>query len=155
MAYEFPANTSLWTGGPRPERRERISILGAQGLNVIPVTAEQKGATTFEGVPGVLVGSADFDGNKSRRILFKVNDDKLFAACGAGERANRIVAAPLRSHTARTSSSPGQLDLNKDGKTDLVTLDISSDASRHGEGLPRLGQEDPAPELRTFATQAQ
>lgn len=153
MAYEFPANTSLWTGTDLDQNgANEISILGAQGLSVIPVTAEQKGATTFEGVPGVLVGSADFDGNKSSEILFKVNDDKLFAACGAGERANQIVAAPLKVAYGKNLIVAGQLDLNKDGKADLVTLDISSDASR---GTVKVylasGKEDPAPELQTFA----
>lgn len=154
-AYKFPTKTSNWTSTDLDQNGENeIAILGSKGLSVIPVTATQaKSGATFEKVPGELIGSADLDGNKSSELLYKVDDSQLYAACGAGEHANEIVAAPLKVAYSKDVIVAGQVDLNNDGKADLVTLDISDEKATRGTVKVYLssGPETPAPELSIFS----
>lgn len=153
MDYKFPTPSSGWQGTDLDQNAEKeITILSENGLDIIPVSSAQAKASSFKGVPGALIGSGDFDGNKSSELLIKVDDSKLFAACGAGERAGEIVASPIQVAYSKDVIVAGFLDLDKDGKADLVTLDISAEATRGTVKVYKSsGKQDPAPALQTFS----
>lgn len=105
-----------------------IAILGNSTLSITPVVATHGKALSFANVPGHLIGAEDLDGNKSSELLY-ANDTKLMAACGYSANATALAAVQLPVPYPANGFVAGQVDLDKDGHPDLVTM--TNDGTMH------------------------
>ena len=128
---QFPEDGSRWLGTPLTDKSTGdIAILAADGLRIVPVTPTQERSTnTYAGMPGYLIGAADFNGDNNKEILYAASTTALAAACGSGSNASSIVSTPLAIPFSDTLSLAGYVDLDGDGKADIVTLDITPEGA--------------------------